>query len=314
MLVIDGDVLPVNYLDVGKGAGNYHHHLVPTIIGVTRQEVDFSPGDIVANDTIAVFAAKLAAAVAPAYGIDFAAKLLALYDLHVENNDTLDNANTGARSSRAATRAASRVARSMQLVYANVLSDSEELCNNIALADVWAPRFAAAKQPLYMYAVSQRPGNPFCALTSFQSHPYCPTFSFHGIDMFALFGWLPPSRGGVIYNATAADRDFTALMRARFIEFAKSGRVESWREFRAGGAGGARARARERESEARTISTSRLLLTPPRNVTEGYWVVDLALGDDKREVFSGQGQESLNLAKCQHFLGRGFYDNKSWVN
>ena len=39
LLVIDGDVLPFNYLAAGRNAA-----LTPTIIGVTRQEVDFSPG------------------------------------------------------------------------------------------------------------------------------------------------------------------------------------------------------------------------------------------------------------------------------
>ena len=232
-----------------------------------------SSGDIVGNDTTDEFASKLAAAVTPAFGSGFANSLLKLYDL------------PPARSGRGAEHTTT-----MQLKYANVLSDGEELCNNLALASVWAPYFASAKTPLYTYGVTQRPGNPFCALKSFELHPYCPTFSFHGIDMFALFGWLPPSRGGVTYNVTAEDMAFTALVRARFIEFATNGTIASWPEFR---------RTPMAMPSGRT--------GPPRSIQSGYDVVNLAIGGDVADT-------DLRVEQCNLFLSRGFYDNKSWVN
>ena len=94
-----------------------------------------------------------------------------------------------------------------------------------------------------MYTVSQRPGRPFCALSAFQKEAYCPLYSFHAIDMFALYDWLPrylTPKHMDLYNKTDSDVAFTRLVRDRLVDqFAwNNGEVRGWKKYSSAPGGG----------------------------------------------------------------------------
>ena len=277
LLVIDGHVLPTDYRSPSKATKTPLSSNIALIIGVTREEIDFAPGDDVRNMSLPALSAFLETALsnssnpenAPMAPAAFARSVLDAYGLP-------ENPIEGERAPR-------------ELIFSDVISDATMLCGTYALADKWSEyrQALAVGAPIYMYAVSQRPGNPFCALNAFShlDHPYCPQFSFHAVDMFALFGWLPPARTPghtVIYNTTRGDVQWTELLRTRLIDqFAYSSRVESpWRPYRTA-TGGASASTRH--------------------------VVDFNV-DNERVVVD------LREQQCQLFLDQKFYSTKVWVN
>ena len=163
---------------------------------------------------------------------------------------------------------------SSELIFADFISDATMLCGTYVLADAWSE----INTNMYMYTVSQRPGRPFCALRAFQKKSaYCPLYSFHAIDMFAMFGWLPTALTpghAVLYNATEQDTAFTELVRTRLVdEFAWEGAVVSWKKY-----GG-----HDRRVEV-------------LNVVEGRTL------------------EGWREQQCRLFLKHGYYLTKAWIN
>ncbi len=267
LLVIDGPggVLPADYRRVKSIARPIPLDTVPLVIGVTREEIDFAPGNDVRNLTLPALSRLFDEALRNASNgtAAWADKVLAAYGLP---DDPVEG--KGAPP---------------ELIFADIISDATMLCATRVLADAWAAARPSSPR-VWMYVASQRPGNPFCALAGFQKHPYCPVYSFHAVDMFALFAWLPASRTpehASLYNATAGDVQWTRLLRRRLVdEFARTGEIGApWVPYRGAGAG-----------------------------RGGGRLVNFAV--------EGEGvlPPDFRRAQCQLFLDHGFYDTKAWVN
>ena len=219
LLLVDGCVLPSSYLKafdnsrpgVTPGHSN-HSSRIPLMVGVTRQESDFSPQDDVRNMSIETFSNFVVTKIQPRYGVSFANQVVALY---------ITNA--------AATTRATDKDFEPQRIYSEIVTDATILCPNAYLAAKWQ---GASSNSLYLYVTTQRLQNPFCVLEPFNafSPPYCPLYSFHAVDMFS---WFAPAFDPSKFNYTFTKRDhvFGQWMQSRFVEFANTGSVQLWENF-----------------------------------------------------------------------------------
>ena len=113
-------------------------------------------------------------------------------------------------------------------------------------------------------------------------------YSFHAIDMFALFGWLPQSRTPghkLLYNVTEDDNEWTQMLRSRLVdEFAHTGQISSpWTPYRSP--------ARRLESDS----------------DSARHVIDF-------NVKNEHVIENLRHSQCSLFLNQQFYNTKVWIN
>jgi carboxylesterase type B len=278
LLIIDGDVLPTDYRlpsssynkSRTKRTTPLDNH-VPLIIGVTREEIDFAPGNDVRNMTHNYNIAKLfnKALMNSTNGTKitrsiFSKKVLLSYGLTVNTSSKL----IPVQGKNAPP----------ELIFSDFISDATMLCGTYVLADAWS----SVSDNIYMYTVSQRPGKPFCALSSFQKeNAYCPIYSFHAIDMFAMYDWLPTyltPNHVKLYNKTNIDVQFTNLVRKRLVdEFAWDGEIKTWKRYNSKG------NELGRNVEVLNIRDERTL--------KGW-----------RE------------AQCKLFLNHGYYETKVWIN
>ena len=267
LLVIDGDVLPSDYRSPlseshPKQKKTPLNSQVPLIIGVTREEIDFAPGNDVRNMSFSDVATLFDTTITNSTNATpFVQDILQSYSLSTNPASTLIPVQGRNATS--------------ELIFSDFISDATMLCGTYVLADEWSK----ISSNIYMYTVSQRPGNPFCALSSFQKHAYCPMYSFHAIDMFAMFDWLPtfltPGHA-VLYNTTSADVAFTSLIRERLVDaFMVDGIVPAWSKYTANGSS--------------------------NNVA--------VLNVDNERMLEGWRKE-----QCTIFMKHGYYDTKVWVN
>ena len=275
LLVIDGDVLPFDYrrpfssLSSSSSSSSSSlttplHARVPLMIGVTREEIDFAPGNDVRNMSHIQVANLLETALRNATNgtSSFIHSVLSSYGLSTSTTSTLvpiqgKNATP-------------------ELIFSDFISDATMLCGTYTLADAWS----SVSPNIYMYTVSERPGNPFCALSHFQKEEsYCPLYSFHAIDMFAMYEWLPdyltPGHES-LYNATKRDVLFTKLVQNRLVdEFGRAGVVEEWERY--------------------------TFLNKDRSVA--------VLNVENERMITDWRKE-----QCKIFMEHGFYETKTWVN
>lgn len=218
LLVDNTTALPRDYLTayrdpdprspLGRGA--------TLVIGATREEADFSPGEDVRAWAVARLRDFVRRTLGPEFHEAFVDAVHQAYGL-LDGPRDLD----------------------LQEVYAQVLSDAQVFCPSLVLADAYTSRKPPGK--LYVYLTRQRPGSPrgFCPLKGYQTVAgYCPHYAFHAVDLFGLF---TPDWNGLAreadqgYNYTDRDWEYTKLLTARFSELASTGRVSAWREYRGGG-------------------------------------------------------------------------------
>ena len=127
---------------------------IPLLVGVTREESDFSPGDDVRGQTEAAFSAFVRAKLEPAYGVKFVTELLDVYLAGAEG--------AGARGAGAF---------DAQKLYSDIVTDATILCPNAYLSATWQRAACAAGNtaPLYFYAASKTlrgaDGEGFCVLS-----------------------------------------------------------------------------------------------------------------------------------------------------
>jgi hypothetical protein len=258
LLLVDGpgpgSVLPQSYLSVYALGGVPND--IPTIVGVTRQESDFSPGDDVRNFSAAEFALYVRQRVEPYYGSVFASELLQIYMPHGFVPDPLF---------------------APQRIFSEIITDSTTLCPNFYLASRMQKAFSS---PVYAYASSQRPQQPFCPLRSFNSFDYCPAYSFHASDEFL---WLLPRFAN--YSWSESDHSFSRLLSNRVASFIANGTVPPWSTF----------------------------TTPPHDASlhsdslpAQYTAVDLAAPDSNIPA--------LKKAACKFWLRNGFYETRGLIN
>jgi carboxylesterase type B len=291
LLLIDGHALPQAYVpfDAKSASSPGPVNDVPVMIGVTREEVDFAPQDLVVQMGTDQFRDFVTASASPYYSEAFVQEMLQMYIPAA--NDSSEDPRHGVGNKYASVPPTDP--RGLQKAYADIISDAEEYCPNLVFANYLRDTYRSSS-PVYVYAVSQHPGAPFCELAPFNRHngtSYCPLYSFHAIDMFWLFAPDKQDPSGDYrafnYTFTPADKAFTATIRSRFVEFAKTGRVASWREFK-------------KPPKTRAASPYSWLHDGTK-----YSVVDLKTEDVSIAL--------LKQKECQLFLGGGFY-NKSWIN
>ena len=203
-----GGTLPYDYISTFNQTARAPNAGVPLIIGVTRQESDFSPGKDVRNMSKVQFANFLASEFDPFYRKRFVEQLVHLY-VDVPMSERW----------------------APQKVYSEIITDATTLCPSIHLATTMAE---AQTHPVYLYAASKVMSTPpgFCVLQPFNKFepPYCPQYSFHAVDMFSLF---QPEFDAAIFNYkfSQVDREFGDLIQSRMLEFAANGTVNSWPYF-----------------------------------------------------------------------------------
>ena len=189
LLLVDGHALPDDYRNADYDA------TVETIVGTTRQEADFSPGDDARGWTGGALAAFLTDKTAH-LGADFVDGLLDVYGVRA-TGPPLD----------------------AQRLYSEILTDASVYCPTLFLA-------RAMPDP-FVYSTSARPGRPYAPLAPFQTFDYEPLYSFHAIDMFMLFNY---TNG---YEMTDGDRAYSRSLVDAFSTFARDGAAPpDWRRFR----------------------------------------------------------------------------------
>ena len=213
LLLVDGPggALPHDYLSAHRLGRTLD---IPTLIGVTRQEGDFSPGADVRNQSAAQFAALLNGTFA-SYGEELTRQILGLY--------------VPATAAAAASSPATAPSFEAQRAYSELITDATTLCPNFLLASAIA---AAHNSPVFVYALAQTTAAPFCPLEPFNRFRYCPEYAFHAADEFL---WMLPHFGegvpGPAYRWAAEDHRFAGLMGARLASFIHDGDVPAWRSF-----------------------------------------------------------------------------------
>eukprot|EP00658_Telonema_sp_P-2_P036670 TRINITY_DN26477_c0_g1_i2.p1 TRINITY_DN26477_c0_g1~~TRINITY_DN26477_c0_g1_i2.p1 ORF type:complete len:535 (+),score=51.61 TRINITY_DN26477_c0_g1_i2:158-1762(+) len=209
LLLIDGHggSLPYDYISAFNGSTPAPSKGVPLVIGVTQEESDFSPGDDVRNATKKQFGELITKSFGLFYGSDFVEELVEMY---VQRKG---------------------VQWEPQQVYSDIITDATTLCPSLHLADAMR---VGGSQPVYMYGVSQAMNSStgFCALQAFNHFqpPYCPKYSFHAADMFAVFQpAFHPTRFN--YSFTPVDIAFGRHLEDKILEFAEFGRIMQWPHF-----------------------------------------------------------------------------------
>ena len=157
LLVIDGHVLPFEYRHPKKKKKKNSILLqrmtpldkqVPLIIGVTREEIDFAPGNDVRNLSFSNVASLFKTAITNStHSKSFVKEILNSYQLSTDKKMTpVQGLNA-----------------TSELVFSDFISDATMLCGTYVLANAWS----LINPNIYMYTVSERPGNPFCVLGAF---------------------------------------------------------------------------------------------------------------------------------------------------
>ncbi|CAE7260368.1 unnamed protein product [Symbiodinium necroappetens] len=204
LLLVDGDggILPRGYLQAFQDS---KHGAVPAILGVTREESDFAPGQDVRRFTRSQLMQLLARYAGRSQEPAFVEELGRLYGL------------TGNLSSD----------WEPQRTYAEILSDMTTICPNLYLAGVMDAHRPRRASPVFSYVASRHLSRPFCVIANFTKMKplYCPRFAFHAMDEFAM---LQPH---FLYNFTAEDRAWGQRLRARILEFVATGKVQAWQRF-----------------------------------------------------------------------------------
>ena len=212
VLLVDGVSVVKDYLSSMKSPPENSPLSLDTfrlIIGTTREEIDFAPGDDVSKLSEERFRDFVYDRVSDGFGHDVAFKTVSRYLLN-------DNST------------------SKQQRYAQIVSDATIWCPTMYLLDAANENL---KSQFYVYQTSQKPGHAFCPLGPFQMIPnYCPEYSFHAIDMFMMFKVPWGVRGcctgdEVSYEYTEQDIQYGDTLAKRFAEFANTGRVESWDSY-----------------------------------------------------------------------------------
>ena len=126
----NASVLPCNYLSAAPWAAD-----VPTILGVTRQEIDFAPDDDVRNMSRTELASFVASKVQPYYGDDFTRRLLALYGL-LQPEGGVDGVDGKKNSSEKSESGSTLELEEFepQKTYAEIVSDATTFCPTLPLA------------------------------------------------------------------------------------------------------------------------------------------------------------------------------------
>lgn len=204
LLLVDGDggILPRGYLQAFQDS---KHGAVPAILGVTREESDFAPGQDVRRFTRSQLMQLLARYAGRSQEPAFVEELGRLYGL------------TGNLSSD----------WEPQRTYAEILSDMTTICPNLYLAGVMDAHRPRRASPVFSYVASRHLSRPFCVIANFTKMKplYCPRFAFHAMDEFAM---LQPH---FLYNFTEEDRAWGQRLRARILEFVATGKVQAWQRF-----------------------------------------------------------------------------------
>eukprot|EP00040_Diaphanoeca_grandis_P029707 m.174462 g.174462 ORF g.174462 m.174462 type:complete len:606 (-) comp31769_c0_seq1:64-1881(-) len=264
LLLVDGPggVLPVDYIKASTSAKASNTSL---IVGVTRQEADFSPGDDVRNLSKPQFSQFIQDRIGPFYNKSFVDELVSLYVIGDDDDNFFEP----------------------QQLYASIVTDATILCPNMYLASKLQQ---SSSVDVRMYAASYRMQNPFCVLEPFNTFapPYCPLYSFHAIDMFALFN-VPYSINPLTsFNYTQTQHDLAcgSLIRDRFLSFANNSSNMSWPFFGDG--------------HASDIDKDKDFLPST------YTVIDLASVD--AAVFR------FKVKECTFWLENNFYERKGLIN
>ena len=212
MLLVDGVSVVKDYLSAFKDPPEGSPLSLDTfrlMVGTTREEIDFAPGDDVSNFSSEMFQEFVYDHIKPGFGDHVASLAVSRY---LNNNSSF----------------------SKQQTYAQIVSDATIWCPSLFLLDRANDKI---KHRFYTYQTSQRPGHVFCPLSPFQMLPnYCPSFSFHAIDMFMMFQ-VPWGVSGccsgdeVSYEYTEDDVRYGNTLAKRFTEFSKTGHVESWDSY-----------------------------------------------------------------------------------
>eukprot|EP00470_Lotharella_oceanica_P009997 CAMPEP_0170184880 /NCGR_PEP_ID=MMETSP0040_2-20121228/34900_1 /TAXON_ID=641309 /ORGANISM="Lotharella oceanica, Strain CCMP622" /LENGTH=480 /DNA_ID=CAMNT_0010431077 /DNA_START=31 /DNA_END=1474 /DNA_ORIENTATION=- len=258
LLVVDGEAIPSDYLTT---FANDPPNDVPTAIGVTRQEVDFIPGTDARNLSADAFASLLFDSVEPYYGRAFADKLLDMYNL------TKAKATQNGRVEEDYD-----PSKDMQLLFADIMNDASALCTTRKLVESMSRGF---QSKVYFYAVSQLLSGPLCCMKPFEVFDYCPRYSYHAIDEFALFEWNDRR----LFDAQAPDNQFSLMLQKWFINFALSGDNPEWVPFK-----------------------------EPRSSDGGETYAIMDFNNDFQIL------KNLKADECSFFLQHGFYESKAWVN
>ena len=187
LLLVDGEggILPQGYLQAFQDS---KHGAVPAILGVTREESDFAPGQDVRRLTRSQLMQLLAGYAGKSQEPAFAEELGRLYGLTGFSDDW-----------------------EPQQRYAEILSDMTTVCPNFYLAGVMDAQRPRHASPVFSYVASRHLSKPFCVIANFtkMKPPYCPRFAFHAMDEFAM---LQPH---FLYNFTAEDKAWGQRLRAR---------------------------------------------------------------------------------------------------
>lgn len=216
LLLIDGKdgSLPSDYLSIysspppGSPLADPNFVLV---IGATREEIDFAPGDDVSNMTAVDFAEFVRSHISAGLGEDVAEMAVERYGLS----------------------AGGAPPPQQQQVYAQIVTDATIWCPTLHLAN--AAVAGDARATIYLYQTDQQPGHPYCPLRPFQAiENYCPKYAFHAVDLFFLFAphWgaprCCPGDENVSYAYTRNDVSYGELVSRRFLEIAANGSSPAW--------------------------------------------------------------------------------------
>ena len=208
VLLVDGVSVVKDYLSAMKSPPENSPLSLNTfrlIVGTTREEIDFAPGDDVSNVSSERFRDFVYDHVSDGLGHDVASKTISRY-LHDDSTP-------------------------QQQIYSQIVSDATIWCPTTYLLDAASENL---RNRFYVYQTSQKPGHAFCPLGPFQMIPnYCPEYAFHAIDMFMMFKVPWGVRGcctgdEVPYKYTESDVQYGDTLAKRFADFSKEGRVESW--------------------------------------------------------------------------------------
>ena len=149
VLLVDGVSVVKDYLSAMKSPPENSPLSMDTfrlIVGTTREEIDFAPGDDVSNFSEDRFRDFVYDRVSDGFGHDVASKTVSRYLLN-------DNST------------------SKQQTYAQIVSDATIWCPTMYLLDA---ANETLKSQFYVYQTSQKPGHAFCPLGPFQMIPnYC---------------------------------------------------------------------------------------------------------------------------------------------
>ncbi|XP_078540567.1 para-nitrobenzyl esterase-like isoform X2 [Lissotriton helveticus] len=191
--IVDGHVLPAPPLEIWeKKMPGYSD--VPFVVGTTMQEAEFGPlYSNISSWTEEDFRWQVTKHL-DTFGGTLTSEALKLYPLSDFCKQPTEE-------------------RCIEKAYTTMVSDLRATCPNSDLAGRAA---ATLSSPVYRYVVTYTPSRP--ALPS-SILPFDSWFSYHILDVFALYGSLNLAQT----VTTVADRDFERLVRKYLVHFAKNG-------------------------------------------------------------------------------------------